>query len=91
MTASELHELVPRHTPCAIAQQRKRMGRYNRMAAPLCCVCEARPVWLESPWAKRYGLCKACYIDEQRMRMEDEARAVALRQTRRKAKRRKSL
>ena len=58
MTCHELHEMMPRHTPGAISQQRKRMGRYNRAMVPLCCMCESRPVWEESPRAKRYGLCK---------------------------------
>ena len=87
LTAEELHELLPSHTPAAIAQQRKRVGRWNRAAVPLCCMCEQRPVWAESARAKRYGLCKSCFVDEERRRLEDEARAVALRQRRRKLKR----
>ena len=87
-TAGELHELLPRHTARAIRDQRHRMGRYHRSQVPLCCRCEERPVWAESPIAKRYGLCKGCYLDEERMRLEEEARATALRQQRRRARRR---
>lgn len=86
-TSAELHELIPAHTPKAIRNQRARMGRWHRSAAPLCCRCEDRPVWLESPKAKRYGLCKSCYLDEERMRLEDEARATALRQMERRRRR----
>lgn len=86
-TAGELSELLPRHTERAIRDQRRRWGRWNRAMAPLCCRCEERPVWMESPRAKRYGLCKGCYLDEERMRLEEEARATALRQRRRRLKR----
>lgn len=87
-TASELHELIPRHTPRAIKDQRVRMGRYG--GPKICCKCDERPVWSESPKAKRYQLCKGCFLDEERMRIEDEGRkAVALRQMRRKAKKRR--
>ena len=85
-TAAELHELIPRHSPRAIKDQRVRMGRYG--SAPICCMCDERPVWMESPKAKRYRLCKGCYLDEERMRIEDDARAVALRQQRRRARKR---
>lgn len=86
-TSGELHELIPRHTPKAIRQQRSRMGRWHANAAPLCCKCEQRVVWLESAKAKRYGLCKGCFLDEERMRLEDEARHAAVRQRRRRSSR----
>lgn len=86
-TSEELVELLPRHTARAIRDQRRRHGRWNRRMAPLCCRCEERPVWLESQKAKRYGLCKGCFLDEERMRIEEEAKAAALRQMRRRAKR----
>lgn len=86
-TARELAELLPRHSVAAIKEQRTRRGRYG--GTPICCMCDERPVWLESPKAKRYGLCKGCFLDEERRRIEDEGRkAVALRQMRRKAKKR---
>ena len=83
-TAKELTELIPRHTAKAIENKRVRIGRWNPARAPLCCKCEDRPVWMESPKAKRYGLCKGCFLDEERMRLEEEAKAVALRQRRRR-------
>ena len=86
MTARELHELIPRHTPQAIEKQRYRMGRWHRDAAPLCCRCEDRPVWMESAKAKRYGLCKGCFLDEERMRLEERAKADAVKQRRRRAR-----
>jgi hypothetical protein len=82
MTAKDLAELIPNHTENAIRVQRERVGRYNAAKVPLCCMCEQRPVWDESKKAKRYGLCKGCFLDEERMRLEDEAKAVALRQRR---------
>ena len=81
-SAKDLAEILP-HSEQAIRKQRQRVGRYHRSLVPLCCKCEERPVWEESKTAKRYGLCKGCYLDEERMRLEDEARAVALRQRRR--------
>lgn len=90
-TAEELTERIPRHTAKAIRNKRSEVGRYNRAQVPLCCKCEERPIWDESPRAKRYGLCKGCYLDEERMRLEDEARAVALRQRRRALRRNEKL
>ena len=87
MTAGELHELLPVHSALAIRSQRHRMGRWHRKAAPLCCMCEERPVWMESAKAKRYGLCKGCFLDEERMRLEEQAKADAVKQRRRRAKR----
>lgn len=79
-TAKELHELLPTHSAQAIEKQRSRAGRWNKAKTPLCGKCEQRPVWLESTQARRYGLCKGCYIDEERMRQEDELKHMALRQ-----------
>lgn len=88
-TARELAEYLPRHSESSIRRMRSRVGRYNAARAPLCSKCGMRHVWLESPIARRYGLCKGCYLDEERMRIEDEGKkAVALRQRRRKAKKR---
>ena len=83
MTAAELHELVPGHTVEAIRRQRSRMGRFG--SPRTCCRCDGRPVWEESPKAKRYGLCKGCWLDEERMRLEEEAEAARVRQMRSRA------
>lgn len=85
-TAAEIAEALGRHTPSAVKSCRTRIGRYNPAHVPRCCGCDQRPVWAESAKAKRYGLCKSCFLDEERMRLEDEARAVAIRQRRRKLK-----
>ena len=82
-TAKEVGELVG-HSAGAVRQQRHRMGRYNASKAPLCCMCGTHHVWLESPKAKRYGLCRSCFLDEERMRLEDAGRAAAVRQMRRR-------
>lgn len=87
-TAAEIGELLGR-SAASVRMQRHRMGRWHRDAVPLCCKCCDRPVWQESPIARRYGLCKGCYLDEERMRLEDEARAVALKQRRRRVKKAK--
>lgn len=85
MTAAELGELLGR-TPGAVNSQRKRHGRYGAPHAPVCCLCDSRPVWMESAKAKRYGLCKGCYLDEERMRVEDEAAKERLKMAKRRAK-----
>lgn len=79
-TAEELHEIIPRHSARGIRQQRMRSGRFRPSAVPLCCRCEERPVWMESQKARRYELCKGCFIEEERRRLEDEAGYAALRQ-----------
>lgn len=84
MTCDELHEILPAHSPLAIRQQRHRMGRWHKAVAPLCCKCEERPVWMESAKARRYGLCKGCFLDEERMRLEEQAKADAVKQRRRR-------
>lgn len=86
-TSEELHEIIPRHTAAAIKLQRHRSGRWKR-GAPLCCMCEERPVWMESPAAKRYGLCKGCYLDEERLRLEESAKQDAVKARRARARRR---
>lgn len=87
-TAKELAEILP-HSEKAIRNKRSEVGRYSKHMQ-ICCKCDERPVWQESPQAKRYQLCKGCFLDEERMRLEDDAKAVALRQRRRALKRRKT-
>lgn len=84
-TAKELAEVLP-HSEGAIRMQRVRMGRWNRRSVPLCCRCGEHPVWDGSPAARRWELCKGCYLDEERLQLELEGRAAALRQRRRKLK-----
>ena len=83
MTAAELHELIPGHTVEAIRKQRTRIGRFGAPSRT-CCACDERPVWAESAKARRYGLCKGCFLDEERRRLEEEGEAAAVRQLRRR-------
>ena len=82
LSSTELQDLLPRHTARAIRDQRRRHGRWKM--APLCCVCGGRPVWVESPRAKRLGLCKGCFLDEERLRLEEDVESAAVRQQRRR-------
>lgn len=65
MTAEELHELIPRHSPKAIRNMRSRAGRYNLRAVPMCQRCGEHPVAVEDPWAKARWLCAACALEEK--------------------------
>lgn len=86
-TADELSELIPRHSPAAIQKCRERQGRWHDDVAPLCRACGERPVWEESPHARRLGLCKGCYVEEETLRLKDEAANVALRKRRERERR----
>lgn len=90
MSAVELHALLPRRSPKAIRRMREREGRWSAAAAPTCRLCDRRPVWEESPRARRMGLCKGCYLDEMEHRGREDARANALRQSLFKERRRRS-
>ena len=94
-TARELAEVIPRHTVRAIAEQRRRIGRYRPDAVPLCQKCGEHPVWAEAADARRWGLCRACALDERAWRLrhgrELDRRDNALRQAKHKAKRRDGL
>lgn len=81
MTAGELARLLPRHSPSAIRNRRSRKGRWSRVRTPLCSRCDERPVWTESPRARKMGLCKGCYLHEMEHRAREDARANALRQS----------
>lgn len=66
MTAAELSELLPGRTPKAVSRIRERYGRYRRDGVvPLCQKCGEHPVWSESADGRRWGLCKACTLDER--------------------------
>ena len=90
MSAVELHALLPRRSPKAIRRMREREGRWSAAAAPTCRLCDRRPVWEESPRARRMGLCKGCYLAEMVHRGREAARANALRQSLFKERRRRS-
>lgn len=59
---------------------RKRFGRAWDGARLICCACDTRPVWEESPGARRMHLCKGCYLKEMRRRDEEERESAAVRQ-----------
>lgn len=89
MTAADISaDLLPHRSPGAVRRVRERWGRFRAGRVPTCSKCEERPVWVESPGARRLGLCKGCYLDEERMRMEDKRKADALRQRRLRERRR---
>ena len=86
-TAKEIAEELGR-TPDAVRRIRERYGRYSRTRTPICSKCGERPVWVESVHARRLGLCKGCYLDEEELRLRDAKRNGALRQLRMHARRR---
>ena len=92
-TAAELHEIIPRHSVEAIRSQRKRMGRYSPDAVPLCQRCGEHPVWTDAADARRWGLCKACALEEREYRLrhggELSRKDNALRQAKWKSRNRK--
>lgn len=79
MTAAELSAMLPGRTAKAVRRIRERHGRRRAGTAPPCQACDSRPVWEESPRARRMGLCKGCYLDEMERRSAEDARAGALR------------
>lgn len=86
-TARELADELGR-TEQSVRHMRMRYGRYNSSRTPICSKCGERPVWVESVHARRLGLCKGCYLDEEEMRIRDAKRNDALRQMRMHARRR---
>lgn len=90
-TAAELSEAMGgRHSPRAVECRRSRVGRWSAGVTPTCRRCDERPVWSESPRARRMGLCKGCYLDEMEHREREAARSNALRQSLHKERRRRS-
>lgn len=63
---------------------RKRYGR--RPVVAMCERCHVRPVWAESARARAMGLCKGCFIEEERRRAEEERESAALRQYRKRTR-----
>lgn len=75
MTADELHELIPRHSPKAIRRCRDRNGRYRASGVtPLCQRCGLHPVNVADRDAKRWGLCRECAQAEKEWRDRNAAR-----------------
>lgn len=85
-TAEELADELET-TPASVAYARRTYGRFAPAGAVgLCVVCDRRPVYVESPEAKRLKLCKGCWLEEQRRRLEEGPEAVRLRQAKKRAK-----
>lgn len=87
MTAAELGELLG-VSAWAVRHARARFGRYDSGADGLCRRCEDRPVWGESPRARKMGLCKGCYLEEMRKRLAEEREGAAVRQARKRSRER---
>lgn len=79
MTSAELAEAMG-STAAAIRHARSRFGRWPSGTDGLCVVCDARPVFSESREARRWGLCKACYLAERERRAAEEAESARVRQ-----------
>lgn len=69
-----------RVTPSAVRHARQRYGRFSTGADGLCIVCDARPVFDTSAQAKKWRLCKGCYLAERNRRLEEEAESNRIRQ-----------
>ncbi|MBS4874139.1 MAG: hypothetical protein KHZ79_07175 [Atopobium minutum] len=83
MTAKELHNTyLPRHTAKGIQRMRERKGRYKPNRRLVCCKCNERPVWVESPSAKRLWLCKGCYLEEEKQRLNEAKLETRIRKMR---------
>lgn len=55
-------------TPQAVRHVRHRYGRWHPDAVPLCQKCGEHPVWKAAADGRRWGLCKACTIEEREYR-----------------------
>lgn len=85
-TAAELAERLGMRVD-QVRYARKRYGR--RGGGPEWCArCDDRPVWVESPGARRAHMCKGCWLREERMRIAEERESAAVRQMRCKQARR---
>ena len=78
-TAAEIAAEL-RVTPSAVRHARQRYGRFPSRADGLCIVCDARPVFDTSAQAKKWRLCKGCYLAERKRRLEEEAESNRIRQ-----------
>ena len=78
-TAAELAAEL-RVTPSAVRHARQRYGRFPSRTDGLCIVCDARPVFTTSAQAKAWRLCKGCYLEERKRRLEEEAESNRIRQ-----------
>lgn len=69
MTAGELSRLLPGRTPKAVSRARERYGRWRTEGfTPPCQRCGEHPVWEAAADGRRWGLCKACTIEEREYR-----------------------
>lgn len=59
-------------------------SRYGRYPVGVCSACGERPVWKDSRRAARLGLCKGCFLKEEARRLEEDAEAARVRQSRRR-------
>lgn len=78
-TAAEIAAEL-RVTPSAVRHARQRYGRFSTGTDGLCIVCDARPVFDTSAQAKKWRLCKGCYLAERKRRLEEEAESNCIRQ-----------
>lgn len=78
-TAAEIAAEL-RVTPSAVRHARQRYGRFSTGTDGLCIVCDARPVFDTSAQAKKWRLCKGCYLAERKRRLEEEAESNRIRQ-----------
>lgn len=73
-------------TARSVEYARRTYGRFSKSTERLCVVCDERPVFIESPKARRLGLCKGCYLDELARRASEERESARLRQAARRAR-----
>lgn len=83
LTASEIAELLGT-TKASVEYARRTYGRFYTGGDRICVKCDERPVFIESPQARRLHLCKGCWQEEQRRRLEEEPEAVRLRQAKKR-------
>ena len=69
-----------RVTPSAVRHARQRYGRFSTGTDGLCIACDARPVFDTSAQAKKWRLCKGCYLAERKRRFDEEAESNRIRQ-----------
>lgn len=67
-------------TPSSVRHARQRYGRFGGGTGMLCIACDSRPVFDTSAQAKKWRLCKGCYLAERKRRLEEEAESNRIRQ-----------